>query len=116
MDKLGYVYVLWAKDTNYIKLGSTKNEVQKRQKQLQTGCPFKLVIGRTYLLEDYKAVEDNLKLVLKDFSKHVEGGTEYIYAFDVQQMFCVIDKLVSQGIIPQTQGYDWSSDSNDEYL
>lgn len=108
MDNMGYVYVLWAKGTNYIKLGSTKNEVEKRRRQLQTGCPFKLIIGRTYLLENYKTVEDNLKLVLKDFSKHVEGGTEYIYAFNVQQMLMVIDKIVSQGMTPQTQGYDWS--------
>jgi len=64
VKKEGYVYFIYMpeqykKGEHYIKIGITIN-LEKRLGQLQTGCPYKLVIYKTYQSENYRDIETNL--------------------------------------------------------
>ena len=57
------VYLLHAEDTKRYKIGTTSSTVERRLKELQTGCPFKLrpvksVVGG--LNKEYK-IHDKFK-------------------------------------------------------
>lgn len=59
------VYLLLNKETNYIKVGITKN-VNKRKKtlELQSGCPL-LLIYNTDVLNRYRTIEHSFKQYFK---------------------------------------------------
>lgn len=58
---VGFVYFLYCPTINQeyhlIKIGQTKNDVNRRVKQLQTGNPFAIQIYAVVKLENYKQVE-----------------------------------------------------------
>lgn len=44
---MSMVYILKAKNTNFFKIGRTDQSVERRVKQLQTGCPIPIEIYKT---------------------------------------------------------------------
>lgn len=67
----GHVYLLNAWPTNRYKIGFTKNSVEKRIKQLQTGNPDEITKVHVYETVNYKKVEKWLQKCHK--GKKVEG-------------------------------------------
>lgn len=68
---MGNVYLINAFGTNKYKIGVTKNDVDKRLKQLQTGNAEELIISRVFECEHYRKVEGWLHR--KHFNKREEG-------------------------------------------
>jgi hypothetical protein len=67
----GNLYLLNAWGTNKYKIGVTKNNVEKRIKQLQTGCPDEIILINQYKSDVYRKIESWLHRKFK--SKKVEG-------------------------------------------
>jgi len=76
MEK-GYVYLLTDFDSfpEKFKIGITKQEPEKRIKQLQTGCSGEIVLLRTYKSKFYKKIEKFLHRKYKKYNSN--GGTEW---------------------------------------
>ncbi len=68
---MGTVYLLNMIDTDYYKIGVTKRDVNKRMKQLQTGCPDEIILIKQFDCEHYRKVEGWLHK--QHASKRVEG-------------------------------------------
>lgn len=68
---MGTVYLINAWGTDKYKIGITKSDVEKRIKQLQTGCPDKIVLVNTYESKNYRHLESWLHR--EHTSKRVEG-------------------------------------------
>lgn len=68
---MGTVYLLNAWGTDNYKIGVTKRDVNKRIKQLQTGCPDEIVLVKKFDCEHYRKVEGWLHR--KHGAKRVEG-------------------------------------------
>jgi len=68
--KMGFIYAIGSLDEGYIKIGSSRTDVEQRMNQLQTGCPFKCeilsVIPTLMLTERYLHVRFN------EFKSHGE--------------------------------------------
>lgn len=60
MGQVGYVYIVHARGTNYIKIGKSTNPL-KRLQQLQAGVPFPLCILSVTLKEDMDIAERELQ-------------------------------------------------------
>lgn len=54
---MGTVYLLNAWGTDNYKIGVTKRDVNKRIKQLQTGCPDEIILVKKFECENYRKVE-----------------------------------------------------------
>ena len=75
MDK-GYVYLLAEMgDKLRYKIGITKNNVEKRVKQLRTGNSDDIMIISRYHSYNYKAVERMLHVMFKPDRMHLEWFT-----------------------------------------
>lgn len=74
---MGFIYLLtdWSSNPPRYKVGITKNDVQKRIKQLQTGCSGELVLVKTYESENYRKIEGTLHRGYKHYS--TDGGKEW---------------------------------------
>lgn len=68
---MGIVYLLNAWGTDKYKIGITKGDVNKRMKQLQTGCPDEIVLTKLYECEHYRKLEGWMHR--KFSSKRIEG-------------------------------------------
>lgn len=74
---MGFVYLIcdFDNDKPLYKVGVTKNNVQKRLKQLQTGSGGELTLVWTYESEHYRRVESWLHRRFKQFKTN--GGKEW---------------------------------------
>lgn len=75
--KEGIVYLLvdWGSNPERYKIGITKDNVDKRIKQLQTGSPNELVLLNKYESKNYKKLELFLH---KKYNKYsTDGGKEW---------------------------------------
>lgn len=68
---MGKVYLLNAWGTDRYKIGITKGDIDKRIKQLQTGCPDEIILTNSYETENYRKLEGWMHRKLN--SKRVEG-------------------------------------------
>jgi hypothetical protein len=68
---MGNVYLLNAWGTDRYKIGITKGDVEKRVKQLQTGCPDEIVICQVYSCKHYRKLESWMHRVYGP--KRIEG-------------------------------------------
>jgi hypothetical protein len=68
---MGTVYLLNAYGTDNYKIGITKRDINKRIKQLQTGCPDEIVLIKKFDCEHYRKVEGWLHRL--HAAKRVEG-------------------------------------------
>ena len=60
-DDGGYVYVVEAVSTGYVKIGTTKSpDPCNRVRELQTGCPFKLRLIACFYVQSPLSVEREL--------------------------------------------------------
>lgn len=72
----GYVYLLAEMgDKLRYKIGITKNDVDKRVKQLRTGNPDDIIILNTYKSSNYKKIERMLHTRFKPERTHLEWFT-----------------------------------------
>lgn len=56
----GKVYILQSGKTNYYKIGLTKDPVQRRIRELQTGNPYRLTARLVHNVENMKIAENIL--------------------------------------------------------
>lgn len=68
---IGYVYLLCDAHRDLYKIGVTKNSVEKRVRQLQTGCGTPIHIVDTFKSEDYYRIET---LLHRQFGHKKEQG------------------------------------------
>lgn len=68
---MGTVYLLNAWGTDNYKIGVTKRKIEKRIKQLQTGCPDEIILIKQFDCEHYRKVESFLHR--QHASKRIEG-------------------------------------------
>lgn len=88
---MGYVYLILEVDKNgdeFYKIGISKNEPQKRLKQLQTGNPNKIDILKHYKSKNYKKVEQWLHS--KYSLNKTESNNEW-FKLDDQEVLKFID-------------------------
>ncbi len=74
---MGYLYLIvdWGSDPERYKIGITKNDVEKRLKQLQTGASSELVLLRTYESDNYRKIE---RWFHRKYSSYAtDGGKEW---------------------------------------
>tara|TARA_R100001594_G_scaffold86809_1_gene121204 strand:+ start:105 stop:626 length:522 start_codon:yes stop_codon:yes gene_type:complete len=64
------VYLIHAEDTKRYKIGTTKNGVESRLKELQTGCPFKLRPVKSIV--GGRNQEEQVHRKFKEYQKHGE--------------------------------------------
>ena len=62
----GFVYLIGCNQAGLYKVGRTKNKVEKRLKQLQTGCGMELHIVEFFETEHSPYIEN---MIHKDFSE-----------------------------------------------
>lgn len=79
---MGTVYLLNAWGTDNYKIGVTKRDIDKRIKQLQTGCPDEIVLVKKFECEHYRKVESWLHR--QHGSKRVEGEWFILEDSDIQ--------------------------------
>jgi len=86
---VGYVYILqeWDNAEKRYKIGVSKNEVEKRIKQLATGNSSEIVLVDKYECENYRKVETMLHRYFA--SKHKRGEW---FELDDSQRFEFISK------------------------
>jgi hypothetical protein len=75
--KEGIVYLLvdWGSNPERHKIGISKENVEKRISQLQTGCPNQLVLLNKYESKNYKRLEHFFH---KKYNKYsTDGGKEW---------------------------------------
>jgi len=74
---MGIVYLLCELGSNpeSYKIGITKDNPEKRVKQLQTGCSNEILILKTFNSEFYRKIESVLHKEYKRYSS--TGGTEW---------------------------------------
>ena len=74
---MGFIYLLvdWGSNPEKYKIGITKNDVEKRIKQLQTGASSELVLLKTYESDNYRKIEGTLHRGYKTYS--TDGGKEW---------------------------------------
>jgi hypothetical protein len=66
------IYVVWAKGTNYIKLGYTKDATaNRRMSQLQIGCPYELEL--VVFAEGTESDEWEFHHILTNAGRHLRG-------------------------------------------
>lgn len=70
-----YLIVDWSSSPLKYKIGITKNQIQKRIKQLKTGSSGDLVLLKHYESENYKKIESILHRFYNSYS--TEGGKEW---------------------------------------
>ena len=73
----GIIYLLvdWGSNPERVKIGITKENVEKRIKQLQTGSPNELVLLNKYKSKNYKKIE---RFLHKKYNKYsTDGGKEW---------------------------------------
>ena len=87
---MGYVYLFLEIDNSgdeTYKIGVTKNEPQKRIKQLQTGNPRKIELLKTYKSDNYLKIE---KWLHRKYSKKTEADNEW-RTLESKEVFSFID-------------------------
>lgn len=87
---MGYVYLFLEIDNNgaeTYKIGVTKNEPNKRIKQLQTGNPRKIELLKTYKSVNYLKIE---KWLHRKYSTKTEAENEW-RTLTNQEVFSFID-------------------------
>lgn len=62
---MGFIYLVNIKNTDLYKIGTTKNAVKERIKNLQTGNPLTLIVIDEYKSEFYKKIELSIHRILK---------------------------------------------------
>jgi hypothetical protein len=74
---MGFIYLItdWSSNPTRYKVGITKNNVESRLKQLQTGSSGELVLLKTYESEHYRKIEGILHRGYKTYS--TDGGKEW---------------------------------------
>jgi hypothetical protein len=74
---MGYIYLLveWGSNPERFKIGITKDNVDARIKQLQTGSSSELVLLRQYESDNYRKIEKWLHRKYKSYS--TDGGKEW---------------------------------------
>jgi len=70
-----YLIIDWGSHPIKYKIGITKNDVDKRLKQLQTGSSSELVLLQVYESENYRKIEGTLHRGFKHYS--TDGGKEW---------------------------------------
>jgi hypothetical protein len=66
------MYVIHAKSTIFYKVGISKNPIS-RLSELQTGCPFKLILIGTWYFREPSKMEKYIHLDLKKSGVHERG-------------------------------------------
>lgn len=63
----GYIYIIHAIGTEYYKIGLTRNHIEHRLRQLQTGCPHRLEAVYSNKVDDVEGVEAYIHDVLSNY-------------------------------------------------
>lgn len=85
------VYVLRADGTNLFKVGHTNRNVEARASDLQTGCPYLLLIHK--VLSGDTELEQDIRRELRGFES--DGGNEW-YDVDVDTIDSIIEEMSGQ--------------------
>lgn len=67
------IYILYISELNVCKIGISEN-VEKRLKQLQTGCPFKIDVARKYDTDNSTKIE---KILHRKYQNRKLDDNEY---------------------------------------
>lgn len=70
----GFIYMIRAGETDRYKVGFTQNTPEHRMTQLQTGCPFPLIIAHAQTALDAKKAETGVHAILADMGKDPVSG------------------------------------------
>jgi hypothetical protein len=68
-EPIGWVYIVWAKGTDYYKIGYTRSDIYERVRTLQTGCPHELSIELAI-----KAPREAEEILHEGFDEQCERG------------------------------------------
>lgn len=88
---MGTVYLLNAWGTDNYKIGVTKRDIDKRIKQLQTGCPDEIVLVKKFDCEYYRKVEGWLHR--QHGSKRIEGEWFILEDDDIKNFETDCDRI-----------------------
>ena len=76
MSQRGYLYCMRCIGPNYLKIGIAIRP-DKRQKNLQQGCPYQLVIEKTWEVNNMRAAEKLAHQAMGDYNRGRHAGNEY---------------------------------------
>ena len=74
-NNLGYVYLIHCEGTNYYKIGMSSIGYKSRLSQMQSGCPFRLIMVHVVHSINYKAIEMKLHKKYKNNNHFLEWFT-----------------------------------------
>ena len=102
---MSYVYVLRESGTNYYKIGITKNEADKRRRQLQTGNPRDLVELYVFSAADRHAAESYIENKLARYMTN-GGGDEWYEFKTLDNLHIVLNRMIGDRELSLVSSYD----------
>jgi hypothetical protein len=102
---MGTLYLLNSYGSDRYKIGVTRRDVEKRVKELQTGCPDEIILINEYECDNYHKLEGWLHR--KHFSKRVEGEWFVLEDGDVMSFIedCKVGDATIQLLIKENPFY-----------
>jgi hypothetical protein len=110
MKNAGYVYLISAVETKYFKIGISEESVVKRLKQLQTGCPFKLLcVYHAYVANMFQTEKELHKIFSASrrigewFSLTTEDVQECITLMRLMEIDKIQEQLLPMVVIEEVE-------------
>lgn len=89
----GYIYVINCENSNFYKIGMTKNKPYARLVNLQVSCPHKLILKKFLKKHNPRTVEKRFAQKFKQYNIRGEW-----YQFDENMYFCALNWLTENKI------------------